>query len=219
MKSSTSTSGSRESGIYSSNSRDASRCSSPPSSTLSFKTVLMFLPYHLNRTLASNIRTRRGSKVAINVPIFHDTNTPRPFVDPSIPYDRDLYPGDHEAKDGAALKDHIYMDAMAFGMGCCCLQITFQATDLKEATTVYDALVPVAPIMVSFEASRQRSWACGTGLESWWNLEPRIGCEAESLIRFVFFLSSARYECRISCLSRIPRRCRLSMGRHCWLRR
>ena len=47
------------------------------------------------------------------------------------------------------------MDAMAFGMGCCCLQITFQATDLKEATTVYDALVPVAPIMVSFGASRR----------------------------------------------------------------
>ncbi|KAL7415490.1 glutamate-cysteine ligase catalytic subunit [Mrakia frigida] len=104
-------------------------------------------------TLASNIRTRRGSKVAINVPIFHDTNTPRPFTDPSIPYDRDLYPGDHEAKDGAALKDHIYMDAMAFGMGCCCLQITFQATDLKEATTVYDALVPVAPIMLAMSAA------------------------------------------------------------------
>lgn len=41
------------------------------------------------------------------------------------------------------------MDAMAFGMGCCCLQITFQASDLQEATRVYDALVPVAPIMVS----------------------------------------------------------------------
>lgn len=26
----------------------------------------------------------------------------------------------------AALPDHVYMDAMAFGMGCCCLQMTFQ---------------------------------------------------------------------------------------------
>lgn len=40
------------------------------------------------------------------------------------------------------------MDAMGFGMGCCCLQITFQAWDVGEARTVYDALVPVAPIMV-----------------------------------------------------------------------
>jgi len=44
---------------------------------------------------------------------------------------------------------NIHMDAMAFGMGCCCLQITFQAWNVDEARRVYDALVPVAPIMVS----------------------------------------------------------------------
>jgi glutamate--cysteine ligase catalytic subunit len=43
---------------------------------------------------------------------------------------------------------YIKMDAMAFGMGCCCLQITFQAWNVNEARRVYDALVPVAPIMV-----------------------------------------------------------------------
>ena len=43
---------------------------------------------------------------------------------------------------------YIHMDAMAFGMGCCCLQITFQAWNVDEARRVYDALVPVAPIMV-----------------------------------------------------------------------
>lgn len=100
------------------------------------------------RTLAANIRRRRGSKVAINIPIFKDVNTPSPFVDHTIPWDRSLYPADSEAKAGAALEDHIYMDAMAFGMGCCCLQITFQAKDLEEATKVYDQLVPVAPVMV-----------------------------------------------------------------------
>lgn len=82
------------------------------------------------------------------MPIFKDVHTPSPFIDPSIPWDRQLYPGDSEAKNGAAKPDHIYMDAMAFGMGCCCLQITFQAKDLEEATKVYDQLVPVAPIMV-----------------------------------------------------------------------
>ncbi len=43
---------------------------------------------------------------------------------------------------------YIHMDAMAFGMGCCCLQITFQAWNVDEARRVYDALVPIAPIMV-----------------------------------------------------------------------
>ncbi|KAG1828011.1 hypothetical protein EV424DRAFT_1596563 [Suillus variegatus] len=36
--------------------------------------------------LTDNIRSRRGSKVAINLPIFIDEKTPRPFVDPTIPW-------------------------------------------------------------------------------------------------------------------------------------
>jgi glutamate--cysteine ligase catalytic subunit len=46
---------------------------------------------------------------------------------------------------------YIHMDAMAFGMGCSCLQITFQAWNVEEASRVYDALVPIAPIMVSYK--------------------------------------------------------------------
>lgn len=53
-----------------------------------------------------------------------------------------------EAKNGAALPDHIYMDAMGFGMGCCCLQLTFQACNVDEARRMYDALTPVGPILV-----------------------------------------------------------------------
>jgi glutamate--cysteine ligase catalytic subunit len=84
------------------------------------------------------------------MPIFKDKHTPSPFIDPSIPWDRQVFPGDNEAKNGAAKPDHIYMDAMGFGMGCCCLQITFQAYNLDEARRVYDALIPVGPIMVSY---------------------------------------------------------------------
>ncbi|QRV94293.1 glutamate-cysteine ligase catalytic subunit [Ceratobasidium sp. AG-Ba] len=119
----------------------------------------LFLPEEITNpharfpTLTANIRRRRGSKVAINIPIYFDTKTPKPFIDPTIPWDRDIYPEDHEARDGAAKPDHIYMDAMGFGMGCCCLQITFQACNVAEARTVYDALVPVAPILMALTAS------------------------------------------------------------------
>ncbi|CAO3664044.1 unnamed protein product [Umbelopsis ramanniana] len=104
-------------------------------------------------TLTANIRRRRGSKVAINMPIFKDTNTPSPFIDPTIPWDRDVFPEDKEAKEGAAKPDHIYMDAMAFGMGCCCLQITFQACNVDEARRLYDQLAPVGPIMLALTAA------------------------------------------------------------------
>ncbi|EGO00094.1 hypothetical protein SERLA73DRAFT_107071 [Serpula lacrymans var. lacrymans S7.3] len=119
----------------------------------------LFLPEEITNpharfpTLTANIRSRRGSKVAINLPIFIDDKTPRPFVDPTIPWQRSIYPGDSEAKRGAALNDHIYMDAMGFGMGCCCLQLTFQSCNVDEARRMYDALIPVGPIMLALSAA------------------------------------------------------------------
>ncbi|KAL1680324.1 glutamate-cysteine ligase-domain-containing protein [Schizophyllum commune] len=103
-------------------------------------------------TLTANIRRRRGSKVAINLPIYPDENTPKPFVDPTIPWDRQLFPEDSNAKDGAALVDHIYLDAMGFGMGCCCLQLTFQACNVNDARRLYDCLIPAGPILLALTA-------------------------------------------------------------------
>ncbi|KAH7108152.1 glutamate-cysteine ligase catalytic subunit [Auriculariales sp. MPI-PUGE-AT-0066] len=119
----------------------------------------LFLPDQITNehirfpTLTASIRKRRGSKVAINLPIFFDEKTPRPFIDPTIPFDRDVFPEDPEAKNGAALPDHIYLDAMGFGMGCCCLQITFQACSVDEARRVYDGLLPITPIMLALTAA------------------------------------------------------------------
>ncbi|RDB24730.1 Glutamate--cysteine ligase [Hypsizygus marmoreus] len=119
----------------------------------------LFLPEEITNpharfpTLTANIRRRRGSKVAINLPLFIDSQTPRPFIDPSIPWDRSLYPEDSEAKNGAALPDHIYLDAMGFGMGCCCLQLTFQACNVSDARRMYDGLIPVGPILLALTAA------------------------------------------------------------------
>ena len=45
------------------------------------------------------------------------------------------------------------MDAMGFGMGLSCLQITFQACCLQEAETLYDQLAPLCPIMLALTAA------------------------------------------------------------------
>ncbi|KAF8973058.1 glutamate-cysteine ligase catalytic subunit [Flammula alnicola] len=119
----------------------------------------LFLPEEITNpharfpTLTANIRRRRGSKVAINLPIFVDEKTPRPFIDPTIPWDRTLYAEDAEAKLGAALPDHIYLDAMGFGMGCCCLQLTFQACNVADARRLYDGLIPIGPILLALTAA------------------------------------------------------------------
>jgi len=66
-------------------------------------------------------------------PVFKDKNT-------KSPYDEDVPVG--------GKRDHIYMDAMAFGMGCCCLQVTFQTCNIQEARTLYDQLTPLCPVLV-----------------------------------------------------------------------
>ncbi|XP_068258922.1 glutamate--cysteine ligase catalytic subunit isoform X2 [Nyctibius grandis] len=70
-------------------------------------------------TLTRNIRHRRGEKVVINVPIFKDKNTPSPFIE--------TFPNDDGEAAKAAKPDYIYMDAMGFGMGNCCLQMALSA--------------------------------------------------------------------------------------------
>ncbi len=104
-------------------------------------------------TLAANIRWRRGRKVELNVPVFHDKNTPSPFKDPTVNYDLHIYAEDDDVRNGAARDDCVYMDAMAFGMGSCCLQITFQAKNIREGRTLYDQLSPLGPIMLALTAA------------------------------------------------------------------
>ena len=95
--------------------------------------------------LSRNIRERRASKVVINIPIFKDKNTPTPFIE--------TLPRSNEESQNAQKVDHIYLDAMGFGMGCSCLQMTFQAQSIDEARHLYDQLTPFTPIMLALSAA------------------------------------------------------------------
>ncbi|KAG9509669.1 Glutamate--cysteine ligase catalytic subunit [Fragariocoptes setiger] len=95
------------------------------------------------KTIVKNIRARRGRKVIINLPIYQDVNTAKPFIE---------HFDDDEARV-AAKPNHVYMDAMGFGMGCCCLQMTFQAAHIDEARLLYDQLSPFCPIAMALSAA------------------------------------------------------------------
>ncbi|OTF69708.1 hypothetical protein BLA29_011468, partial [Euroglyphus maynei] len=117
------------------------------------------------RTLANNIRERRGRNVDIYLPIFRDQNTPSPFkenfvnalnIDPIDIDDEQKQKYEEIARERERIvskDDHIYMDAMGFGMGCCCLQVTFQASNINEACCLYDQLAPLCPIMMALSAA------------------------------------------------------------------
>ena len=86
--------------------------------------------------LAQSIRERRGSKVDIRVPIFKDERTNVSTATKDEPY-----PGE------------IYMDAMHFGMGQCCLQITYECSTLDHARYLHDMLLPFTGILAALSAA------------------------------------------------------------------
>lgn len=88
------------------------------------------------KTLTRNIRMRRGENVSIKLKVFKDDHTTLPI--PGSP---------------ASEPDVVLLDAMGFGMGCCCLQLTFQACNITEARKLYDQLAPLCPIMLALTAA------------------------------------------------------------------
>lgn len=77
--------------------------------SLYFPDEAIFPAHPRFKTLTRNIRQRRGEKVNILLTVFKDENTVIPVE------------GSPTHKP-----DAVHMDAMGFGMGCCCLQLTFQ---------------------------------------------------------------------------------------------
>ncbi|XP_045541951.1 glutamate--cysteine ligase catalytic subunit isoform X2 [Papilio machaon] len=148
------------------------------------------------KTLTSNIRERRGEKVAINIPIFKDLNT-------KIPVDNS-----HVLEPGIALPDCVYMDAMGFGMGCCCLQLTFQACCITEARTLYDQLAPLCPIMLALSAASPIYRGFLTDVDCRWNvISASVDCRTreergiEPLKTNKFRIQKSRYDSIDSYLS------------------
>ena len=58
-----------------------------------------------------------------------------------------------EGKGEVRVDDTIHMDAMAFGMGCCCLQVTMQANDDRESRFLHDQLALLGPLFLALSAS------------------------------------------------------------------
>lgn len=116
-------------------------------------------PHPRFSALTRNIRERRGEKVNIQVPLFQDTDTPEflrqqilsssgATIPSSLLSGHPLSNGNGNIESGT----NIHMDAMCFGMGLCCLQVTFQARDIDESRYIYDQLAVLAPIMLAITA-------------------------------------------------------------------
>lgn len=153
-------------------------------------------------TLTRNIRERRCERVAINIPIFKDKNTQCPFEEDLL-----AMGGDTDSLN-AALPDHVYMDAMVFGMGCCCLQMTFQTCCIKEGRTLYDQLTPLCPILLALTAASPIYRGYLTDVDCRWNvISQSVDCRTrqerglEPLTTDKFVIPKSRYDSTTSYLS------------------
>lgn len=104
------------------------------------------------QALASSIFLRRGRKVAINVPIFQDKHSPRPFHDPTVNYNLHDWAEDDDVRNGAVKENHIYGDCFTIGSSTS-LQVTVQGKNIDEARKLYDQLIPLGPIMLALTAA------------------------------------------------------------------
>ena len=86
--------------------------------------------------LVKSIREHRGEKVCIKVPLFEDKHTEM-----------------NEQTEQEPFAGQIYMDAMAFGMGQCCLQITYEASSLNHSKYLHDMLIPFTGILSALSAA------------------------------------------------------------------
>eukprot|EP00606_Chrysophyceae_sp_TOSAG23-5_P001247 GSChrysophyteH2.ASY1.ANO1.920.1 assembled CDS len=87
-------------------------------------------------TLTQNIRTRRGCNVnSLSEPPL------RPATSAAHANKPPLSPNE------------VHMDAMAFGMGCCCLQVTMQSLDEEESRFLHDQLTPLSPYFLAISAA------------------------------------------------------------------
>jgi glutamate--cysteine ligase catalytic subunit len=91
--------------------------------------------------LTRNIRERKGSNVNIEV-----------------------------AKEEGNDSDKIHMDAMAFGMGCCCLQVTMQCRNEDESRYLNDQLAVLAPIIQSLSAASPAFRGNFTSTDTRWDI-------------------------------------------------
>lgn len=59
----------------------------------------------------------------------------------------------HSVEQAEPYPGFIHMDCMAFGMGMCCLQVTFQAKNIGESRHLYDHLGVLSPILLALTAA------------------------------------------------------------------
>lgn len=89
--------------------------------------------------LTDKFKNRAGGCAKTWLPIYRDRLTQSPFID--------------EVGDERNRENHICLDQLYMGIGCCSIQTTFQTSDETEARWLHDQLIPLCPIFLAMTAA------------------------------------------------------------------
>ncbi|KIW68734.1 hypothetical protein PV04_04658 [Phialophora macrospora] len=119
----------------------------------------MVSTYERYGTIHDNVYARReGRAFKVKVPIFRDKSTPWPWRESDhfdLPNGAQLQQREQRQEPrhpGDDAENFIYGDSMSFGPSFCGLQVTLQASNLREARYLHDQLCPVGPILMALSA-------------------------------------------------------------------
>lgn len=89
--------------------------------------------------LANNVQSRPQGRMRTYFPIYRDVLTFNSFRD--------------DPPTGKGIPDHICLDELEIGTGCCSIQTTFQAVNETEARWLYDQLIPLGHVLLAMTAA------------------------------------------------------------------
>lgn len=89
--------------------------------------------------LAKNVQSRPQGRMRTYFPISRDHLTSSPFRD--------------DPPTGKGILEHLCLDELEIGTGCCSIQTTFQAANESEARWLYDQLIPLGHVLLAMTAA------------------------------------------------------------------
>jgi glutamate--cysteine ligase catalytic subunit len=131
-------------------------------------------PHPRFATLTQNIRQRRGSKVDIRIPIDSHPDDPAPaspsFACKTRAAGTEVTTTALTTGVPAIAEESIHLDAMAFGMGCCCLQLTMQTHNEAQSRYLHDQLAVLSPLLHALSASTPIVHGRLVGTDTRWDI-------------------------------------------------
>lgn len=156
----------------------------------------LFSNFERFRVLSDNLRGRRCCIAEANVPVFRDVNTPWPWKDDSVNWEKINENRPFPLPTPAP--NCVLLDHFAWSGGACGLQATFQAKNLEEARTLHDQLCPLSALMLALTAGSPCYKGYLVDTDSRWHVTQALN-DDRSMEEILSKVGTRPFHCALTC--------------------